>query len=57
MFCSIVGQAIFQTARGIGPSTIDRSKRLEEFVFADAMPGMLADRQPSAQDGAGELIR
>jgi hypothetical protein len=26
-FCSTVGQASFQTARAIGPSTIERSKR------------------------------
>jgi hypothetical protein len=25
MFCTTVGQASFQTARGIGPSTSDRS--------------------------------
>ena len=50
-FCSIVGHASIQTARGIGPSTIERSKDFTETVHS-----MEVEHQKVEKAGAGDEI-
>ena len=60
-FCSTVGQAIFQTARAIGPSTIDRSNVADRARRAARRPPALRmfrstrSQLPRCGDGAAGL--